>query len=105
MRTYLSSKPDHSPLRLLAPTAKRTRLMNSYRVEYSESPFYDEQQALTISCQTRQEVQLIATSADSIPEVQLVHLKMADDFAINFPGVAMSEIQVILIASVFHISR
>lgn len=68
--------------------------VDSYRVEYSVSPFVEEVQALAISCQSQQEVQVVTTTADSVSEVQLVHLKMADDMNSNdFPGVAL-EIQV-----------
>lgn len=67
--------------------------LGSYRVEYSTSPFYEEVQALTISCQPQQEVQVVTTTADPIPEEQLVHLKMADNFDAEFSA-ATDEIQV-----------
>lgn len=64
-----------------------------YRVEYSESPFSDESQALTVSCETEQEVQVISTNATVIPEVQLVHLKMDDNFSTEYPGSTVYEVQ------------
>ena len=64
-----------------------------YRVEYSESPFYDESQALTVSCEAGQEVQVISTNATVIPEVQLVHLKMDDNFSTEYPGGTVYEVQ------------
>lgn len=65
----------------------------SYRVEYSTSPFYEESQALTVSCESEQEVQVITTNATAVPEVQLVHLKMEDDFATMYPGATAFEVQ------------
>lgn len=62
-------------------------------MEYSESPFYDEVQALTVSCESEEEVQVITTNATAVPEVQLVHLKMADDFATDYPGNTVYEVQ------------
>lgn len=62
-------------------------------MEYSESPFHDEAQALTISCESEQEVQVITTNASIVPEVQLLHLKMADDFATEYPNTTVFEIQ------------
>ena len=66
-------------------------------MEYSTSPFYEEVQALTISCQSDQEVQVVTTTADDTDEEQLLHLKMADDFDTEFSalsGTATDEIQV-----------
>lgn len=72
--------------------------VDSYRVEYSTSPFYEEAQALTISCQSDQEVQVVTTTAYDTPhEEQLLHLKMADDFDTEFSALgetATDEIQV-----------
>lgn len=62
-------------------------------MEYSSSPFYDEAQALTVSCEADPEVQVISTNATAIPEVQLVHLKMADDFSTDYPGATTYEVQ------------
>lgn len=62
-------------------------------MEYSKSPFFDEAQALSISCESEQEVQVITTNASVIPEVQLLHLKMADNFTEEYPGETVYEIQ------------
>lgn len=67
--------------------------IHRYRVEYSENPFYDEAQALTVSCEVENEVQVVTTNATAIPEVQLVHLKMEDDFSTEYPGSTVYEIQ------------
>ena len=64
-----------------------------YRIEYSESPFYDESQALTVLCEVEQEVQVITTNGTVIPEVQLVHLKMDDNFSTEYPGSTVYEVQ------------
>lgn len=67
-------------------------------MEYSTSPFYEEAQALTITCASEQEVQVVTTAATPGSEEQLVHLKMADNFATDFQtdtsSTATSEIQV-----------
>lgn len=78
----------------MAPPASETATNHRYRVEYSESPFYDEAQALTVSCEVEHEVQVVTTNATAIPEVQLVHLKMEDDFSTEYPGSTVYEIQV-----------
>lgn len=67
--------------------------LDSYRVEYSSSPFFDEAQALTVSCEADPEVQVVTTNATAIPEVQLLHLKMADDFSTDYPGATVYEVQ------------
>lgn len=69
------------------------RLGYRYKVEYSESPFYNEAQALTVSCESEEEVQVITTNATAIPEVQLVHLKMDDGFSTSYPGSTVYEVQ------------
>lgn len=71
----------------------RASAVDSYRVEYSSSPFFDEAQALTVSCEADPEVQVVTTNATAIPEVQLVHLKMADDFSTDYPGATAYEVQ------------
>lgn len=62
-------------------------------MEYSESPFVDEAQALSVACESEQEVQVITTNASTILEVQLLHLKMADNFTEEYPGDTLYEIQ------------
>lgn len=75
------------------PTAADIHIYCRYRVEYSDSPFYDESQALTVSCEAEQEVQVITTNATVTPEVQLVHLKMEDDFSTAYSGSTVYEVQ------------
>lgn len=77
----------------------------SYRVEYSTSPFYEEAQALTVSCESEQEVQVITTNATAVPEVQLVHLKMEDDFATDYPGATTYEVQASLLVTRYKAGR
>lgn len=67
--------------------------MDRYRVEYSKSPLVNEVQALTVSCESQSDTQVVTTSASAIPEVQLIHLKMDPDMATNYPGMTIHEIQ------------
>ena len=87
---------DGNTLRLYfsPPASTGGEEVDRYRVEYSESPFYDEVQAVTVSCKSQPEVQEVTTSATAIPEVQLIHLKMDDDFSTNYPGTTVYEVQV-----------
>lgn len=62
-------------------------------MEYSKSPFYDEVQALMVSCEVEREVQAITTNASVVAEVQLLHLKMDDDFSTEYPNATVHEVQ------------
>lgn len=108
---WLSSRKHKFPSAVLSSLAVliKTVVNNArYRVEYSESPFHDEIQALTISCEAEQEVQVITTNASVIAEVQIIHLKMDDDFAVDYPGSTVYEMQASLFepyAAGFNVSR
>ncbi|CAM9800578.1 unnamed protein product [Ectocarpus sp. 6 AP-2014] len=81
---------DFSP-----PSSTGGEEVDSYRVEYSTSPFFEEAQALTISCESEPEVQVVTTNATAVPEVQLLHLKMDDNFTADYPGTTVFEVQAI----------
>lgn len=62
-------------------------------MEYSTSPFFEEAQALTVLCESEPEVQVVTTNATAVPEVQLLHLKMEDNFTADYPGTTVFEVQ------------
>lgn len=79
---------DFSP-----PASTGGEEVDRYKVEYSKSPLVNEVQALTVSCESQPDVQVVTTGASAIPEVQLIHLKMDQDFSMNYPGMTVYEIQ------------
>ena len=74
--------------------------VDSYRVEWAGEPFVDEVQAVRLSMNATTEVQVVRTELPAwrnFSEVQLIHLKLDDDFDGTSPAGGTSRLETQLV--------